>query len=240
MTSASPESESPGETADLIALDVTVLPGKAVREQALQANRTLRDAYPDGFALGDDYVPHVSVLQLFVDREVLDLVEATVQDAVNESGVTSTSLTLTSKDFSQGQAIPDSEPALFAPKLDLEPNESLLNLQQTLITSLQPFMSSTGTESAFRVTAADRRNAERVGLPVILPVGIQLVEEYLSAETGSNYAPHITVGLADQRAWRRLSEQKFSAQTAASPTVALCHLGPYDSCHRVLKEYPLS
>ncbi len=223
----------------LVALDIVVLPGASVKQQADQANSILVSTFSDGFAFGDDYVPHVSLLQMFAEADQVSQIEDVIESVLKENKTSAKELALSSEGIQQGVSVPDSKPAIYAPKLTVAPSEGLSDLQDALVTALSPYKKTGGTEAAFLVNDADRAAAAKLGLPDILPLGIQLVDEYVAKESGSKFSPHITLGLADDAAWSKLSEQPFAAETADSPAVAVCLLGPYDSCHRIKGLFPL-
>ena len=223
----------------LVALDIVILPGASVKQQAEQANSILLATFPDGFALGDAYEPHVSILQMFADAKQVSHVEDVVESVLKNNKTSAKGLALSSEGIRRGVSVPGSKPAIYAPKLAIAANEGLASLQRALVTALAPYMKTGGTEAAFLVKDADKKAAARVRLPVILPIGIKLVEEYVTKESGSKFAPHITLGLADEAAWSKLSEEPFAAETADSPAVAVCLLGPYDSCHQIRRLFPL-
>lgn len=231
---------APPSAPGLVALDIVVLPGASVRQQAEQANDVLVAAFPEGFAFGDDYVPHTSLLQIYAEKDQVAQIEDIIGMVLKENEVSARGLALsTEAEIQQGLSIPDSEPPVYAPKLAITPSKGVANLQGALIAALSPYMKTGGTEAAFLVSDADRAAAARLNLPVILPLGMKLVDEYVAKESGRRFAPHITLGLADPAAWRKLSERPFFPVTADSPAVALCLLGPYDSCHKIKRSFPL-
>lgn len=223
----------------LVALDVVVLPGLSLKKQAEDANASLVSTFPEGFTFSDNYVPHVSLLQMFAEKDQVTKVGEVVQKTLEESKTSTKDLTLSSTGIQRGGPIPDSEPSIYAPKLVIAPSSGLSDLQDALVTALKPYMRTGGTETAFLVNDEDKEAAAKLGLSVILPLGIKLVDKYVSSETGSKLAPHITLGLANDAAWAKLSTESFILRRAKSTVVAVCLLGPYDSCHQIKWEFPL-
>jgi hypothetical protein len=63
-----------GEPGSVTAIDILLDPDATMIEHAVAANERLRESFPEGFALGKEHQPHISVLQRYVRTADLDKV----------------------------------------------------------------------------------------------------------------------------------------------------------------------
>jgi hypothetical protein len=103
--------------------------------------------------------------------------------------------------------------------LAVERSPSLLDLHERLMTALLPFERGNGETSAF--VDGDAR-----------PGDVQWVSGYRRSASFSAYTPHITLGHA--QAPPAIAPFDFEADV-----VAVCHLGRFCTCRRVIKAWTL-
>src|SRR5262245_23808657 len=77
----------------VVAINVLLLPDQQMSARARDLNRRLRETYPDGFALDDSHVPHISILHLYVRDGDLPGIFAAVHRVVVERSVVGIELT---------------------------------------------------------------------------------------------------------------------------------------------------
>jgi hypothetical protein len=173
-SSSSPSQNSVSASSDLgsVALEVTILPGASVRGQAENANETLLTAFPKGFRFGPEYVPLVSLLQVFVQPSQAKAVEETVANTKEQQKATAKKLALSSIAFRQGKSVADSQSPLYAPKLTIATDSELFEFQADLVTSLEPYIKTGGTDAAFLVSDPECATAEALGLSGVLSLEI--------------------------------------------------------------------
>ena len=58
----------------MIAIDVLLEPDAATQERARRANAALRASHPGGFAFDATHLPHVTLVQRYIDERELDAV----------------------------------------------------------------------------------------------------------------------------------------------------------------------
>src|SRR5262245_38581445 len=66
------QSVGAGEPASVTAIDILLDPDTTMIQHAVAANERLRKSFPEGFALGNEHQPHISVLQRYVRTADLD------------------------------------------------------------------------------------------------------------------------------------------------------------------------
>ena len=139
-------------------------------QHAVAANQRLRKNFPEGFALGKEHQPHISVLQRYVRTADLDK----VYDAVGKvlAGEKPTSWKLKAYKY---YYIPWKDIGLAG--IVIEPTDDLIRYQQKLVDAVAPFTVKKGAASAFVTTKED---------PEINQPTIDYGENFVPDETGGN------------------------------------------------------
>lgn len=200
--------------------------------KALRANSVLRESYPAGFQLGSDYRPHISIVQMFVPTTALPQVLAEVADVVRQANPTEKQWKLLSNGMSPGPQFGD---GISLPKYNVATTPALARLQATLQSRLSKYNLGSGGADAFLVTPAEAETAAKSGQPAINPASVNWVNTFASTASGPNYAPHVTLGAATNQGYQTLTATvPFTNFTFPASSVAVCHLGNFDTCHAVL------
>ena len=174
-------------------------------------NRTLRPP-PDGFRLDATHLPHLSLVQQFVRERDLAEIAGVVTGSLEVQPPLVVATTQTSC-------------KRVATTLGVTSTDELVALHQRLMTRLEPFRTSAGGTDAFWTDGDAPRAAD-----------IDWVGQFREDAAFDRFDPHITIGVG--------GPDMEVAQVAATPfvgtEVALCHLGRFCTCRRVLTAWTLT
>ncbi len=165
---------------------------------------------PDGFRFDDTHLPHVTLAQLFV-------AELQLPDVIHEAAAVThdcAPLRLAPAGLSLGRT---------ASTLRLEPTGPLTRLHADLMDRLRQFESGRGDAAAFCSTGKETpRDAD-----------VDWVLHFRANAAYDRFDPHITVGVGTLQELNPLP-------AAAGARVALCQLGRFCTCRRILAEWTLT
>ena len=223
---AQPGSAQPvgaGEPGSVTAIDTLLDPDATMIQHAVAANERLRKSFPEGFALGKEHQPHISVLQRDVKTQDLNK----VYDAVGKvlAGEKPTTWKLKAYKY---YYIPWKNIGLAG--IVIEPTDDLIRYQQKLVDVVTPFTVETGTASAFVTTKED---------PEINQPTIDYVANFVPNETGKKFNPHVTIGLASRDYLKKMLDEKFEAFTFSPAKASVYHLGNFGTARKLLKSWEL-
>jgi phosphoglycolate phosphatase-like HAD superfamily hydrolase len=203
---------------ELTAIDVLLDPDSVMLEHAQAANKRLLADNPKGFALDADHAPHITVVQRFVRTSDLDSVYAAVAKVSKEESPTAWELTATGY-----YDIPTGSTGLAG--IVVKPTDDLLRFQQRIIEAIAPYTVPTGTDAAF----------------VPKPDGGSMVTgltDYVSAfvpkSSGSNYNPHVTIGVGTRAYLDRLKAEPFKPFGFKARSVSVYQLGDFGTAQKLL------
>jgi hypothetical protein len=199
---------------NLIAIDILLDPDRMMVVKANALNDRLRGDYPAGYSLDATHAPHVSMLQRFVRVTDLDAVTAAVAKVLTTERPTDLQLTAKGIDYVMwaGKALT---------VLLVERTPELLRLEEKIVDAVTPFSVSGGTAAAF--VGADA-NAETVAY----------VETFVPKSSGTNYIPHVTLGVAHEAFVKQLKAEPFNAFTFKPDGVAIYQLGNFGTASKQL------
>ena len=165
---------------------------------------------PDGFRFDDTHLPHVTLAQQFIAA-------ARLPDVIRETAAVlrgAGPLRLLPAGMSRGRT---------ASTVRLVPTEPLTRLHAGLMDRLQPFEAGPGEETAFfSNTGEPARGAD-----------VEWVRQFRTQAAYGRFDPHVTLGVGPLL---RLDPLRGADATRA----ALCHLGRFCTCRRVLAEWSLT
>lgn len=204
----------------ITAINIALDPDATMIRHAEAANAGLLKDYPKGFAFDASHRPHITLLQRYVLTENLDKIYTAVGKVVNGMEVADWKLKasryyLTPSGNNQGVL-----------SLIVESTDDLLKLQQKLIEAVAPFTVKTGTAEAFFTTADDRS---------IKPSTIEYVAGFIPNQTGSNFDPHVTLGVASEDYLKRMIAEPFETFMFSPIGVSVYQLGNFGTARKKLK-----
>jgi len=204
----------------LIAINVLLDPDAATVEKAQATNARLREDYPGGFALDTNHAPHITLLQRFVRTADLDEVAKVVAEALR------TVQSMRWESHATGYyALADKDLRLVG--IIIEPTEDLRRLQQRIIDAVAPFAVEKGTGEAF----APRADRGAISQPTV-----DYVNNFVGPRTGTNYHPHLTVGIGTRDFVDALKAEPFETFTVRAVSVSLYQVGDYGVAQRKLHD----
>ncbi len=165
---------------------------------------------PAGLRFDDTHLPHVTLAQLFV-------AELQLPDVIHEAAAVThdcAPLRLAPAGLSRGRT---------ASTVRLEPTDTLISLHARLMDRLRRFESAQGDATAFLATG---------GLPA-RDADVEWVHQFRTHAAYDRFDPHITVGVGTLQGLGPLP-------AADGARVALCQLGRFCTCRRVLAEWSLT
>jgi 2'-5' RNA ligase len=153
----------------LIAVDLAILPPPPVSRLAIELSAALPRERSQGLLLGsDDYLPHITLLQQFVDADALSAFLDRVGDVVQQTRP----ITLRVTGGGMGSS---------SIWMSIERTHALVELHTRVLDAARPFDRERGDGSAF--FANDARDRD-----------VQWVTGYRTSSSGPSFQPHITLG----------------------------------------------
>jgi len=154
--------------ASIIAVDVAILPPPSIADRAIGLSAAL-----PGQELvlgGDDYLPHITLLQQFVGTDVLNAFLDRVADVVHQARPISLRVT--------GGGMGSS-----SIWMSIERTPALVDLHSRVLDAALPFDRQRGDAAAF--VGSDARDRD-----------VAWVTRYRTSSSGPSFQPHITLGHA--------------------------------------------
>jgi hypothetical protein len=205
------------------AIDILLEPDASMLQHAQAANARLLKAFPQGYALDTAHQPHISCLQRYVKTDALGNVFAAVSDVL----VTEHPATWTLTAF-RYYYIPWKGLGLAG--IVIHPTDDLLAYQQKLIDAVAPFTVPSGTAAAYFTTPEN---------PEIVEPLIEYVAAFVPSQTGKNFSPHVTIGLAPEDYLKGMLAEPFDDFTFSSAAVSVYQLGNYGVAAKKLNGWVL-
>jgi 2'-5' RNA ligase superfamily len=201
---------------DLVAIDVLLLPDAAMSGRVRELNQVLQNSGA-GFAFDATHVPHLTLLQCYVRRPDLPAIEAAVGTVFRR--VPPAGLDLTAIGFF-GSPIGD----LSAAGISVAVNPTLTRLHLDIVAAVMPFIRHGGTAAAF----VDAPKSKTIGSAA------NYVDRFMAAASGTNFRPHVTVGLDHAEIVRRLVSGPFSPFAFEIEGAAIYQLGDIGTARKQL------
>ena len=193
------------------AIDIALLLPDSLDDSLTTLNRTLQ-APPDGFYFDSTHLPHVTLVQQFAKRDELDAIAGVVDDVIQHE----TPLALATTHLSRVQV---------STTLGVELTPELATLHRRLMEDLAPFGDEVDRNDAHDAFVTNG-NGPR-------PTDIEWVAMFRERSALQRFDPHITIGAG-------------ALATSVPPTpfvatqLAMCQLGRFCTCRRVLQAWTLT
>jgi len=206
------------EREDVTAIDIALEPDPTTRDFACEVNARLREGFPNGYALGEDHHPHVTVLQRFVASDALDIAATIARNVVAEEDVPAWNLTAIGHHYI-------AHPPVGLAAIVIEAPDELHRLQRRLIDSLAPYVRPAGMADAF---------ASIVGGSDIQEPLIGYVTAFVPSASGAHFRPHISTGVGTIDDLDRLLAEPFQPFDLAVADVTMFQIGTFGTARRRL------
>jgi hypothetical protein len=204
--------------ARIIAIDILIEPDATMIAHAKATNAELRQSYPAGFSLDATHAPHITTVQRFVRASDLDQISAAVAKVLETERISD--MQLTADGYA---ALPWGGVSIVAFKIG--PSPQLWSFEQKIVDAVQPFAVSAGTADAFVAPAGGASISKET---------IAWVEHFVPAESGENFHPHVTAGVAQAAFAESLKTKPFQAFTFRPAGVAIYQLGNFGAAQKML------
>ncbi|MGZ8928225.1 MAG: hypothetical protein ACXW03_07200 [Methylobacter sp.] len=207
----------------ITAINIALDPDATMTRHVEAANARLLKVHPKGFALDASHKPHITILQRYVHTENLNQIYAAAGIILAHEKIADWKLKA-----SRYYYTPWNHMGLGG--IMVEPTGDLLKLQQKLIDAVAPFTVKTGTAAAYFTTPED---------PDINQTTIDYVAAFVPKATGSNFKPHITMGIASTDYLKEMVAEPFDAFTFSPAGVSVYQLGNFGTARKKLKAWEL-
>ena len=212
---AQPAKQAPGE---VIAVNVLLRPDQESSGRAVRINGLLRQNDPRGFALDASHVPHISVLQGYVEAKNLADIYRAVERVSAELPLAGRQLTVLGLEHKPWG---DQE----ITNIKIEKTRELETFQADLVSAISPYLVKTGDGTAFLSSTGD---------PDVDQETIEYVRTFVQKHTGAAFEPHITVGISDPDTARKVSAQQGVPPKLTIDSVAVFQLGNVGTARKEL------
>ena len=199
------------------AVDIAILPPPEVSERAIALSAALPVHESQGLLLGADRLPHITLTQQFVSAAALDTFIAHVDQVVRSCPPLSLGVTGGGKGSNSVW-------------MSIERAAPLVRLHEQLLRATEALEATTGDASAFLEDAcpaeapvAQRRARDR---------DVRWVREFRRESSFDRFTPHVTLGHAADPPF--VEPMDFTATT-----IAVCHLGRFCTCRRIIRAWDL-
>jgi hypothetical protein len=201
----------------VMAIDIVLEPDATMLAHAVEINARLRSSFSGGFALDEKHQPHITMIQRFVDCDVLDQALAAARAVIGDD-ISSWKLTATGQYY-----IPS--PPLGLAGIVIAPTDDLHRLQERLVDALGPYTVRTGTAAAF---------ASSVGGVDIQDELISYVADFVPKASGDEFNPHVTTGVGTIEFLDRMLSEQFEPFDFSVVGAAAYQLGTYGTAQKHL------
>jgi hypothetical protein len=203
---------------EVIAVNVLLQPDQDTSGRAVRINELLRQSDPRGFPLDASHLPHISVVQGYVEAKNLPALYHAVERVSAEiplSGRQLTVLGLEHKPWGHQEIT----------NIKIAKSRELETFQADLVSALSPYLVKTGDGSAFVSSKGD---------PAVDQETIEYVRTFVQKHTGAAFEPHITVGISDAETARKVTAQQGTPPKLTLASVAVFQLGNVGTARKEL------
>lgn len=191
-----------------LAIDIVLLPSEEMLEHAIAVNEQLRQQNPPKIVLDKiNCLPHISLLMGCISQSDLPWISEIVTAIAHSEPIFQLEITAVKTD-----PMPDGRKVTV---LNISPDRRLQTLHETLIDQLQAFLSFDATPEML------------YNPPEVEEISLLSINNYLKSSSFNHFSPHITAGIGAYH------HGNYSISFTAS-TLAICHLGNYCTCRKVL------
>jgi len=200
---------------DILAVDLALLLPDDVNEQAIKVNRHLWEQSHQGFLFDDSHIPHLTLAQQFVERERLPEIRQTIGELL--ASLSSPLLQIVGYELRPRS---DSSHNVW---WDIHETAELQAFRQQVMKTLEPFITLGGSAESFFLDPGSSAEDELVGW----------VRDFRSRVANQTYRTHLSLG-------KGLTPPPLSFPIDFKPTtVALCHMGKFGTCRKILGSWML-
>ncbi len=198
----------------LLAVDVVLLPPEDIMDYAVDVNKELLKKNPPEIVLDKEKcLPHISLSMGVLDEEKLEEAQQVLEEVASNFSALQLSIT--------GTTVSEHKNGLFVSCLDIQ-GEQIQKIHETVMNSFSSLLKQGIVED---VQWVENQQGE---VPTIWK---DWVKDFAVNSAFKNYYPHITIGFG------KAPQPEKKSFTASR--LALCHLGNYCTCRKILAEVEL-
>lgn len=172
-------------TSSLIALDVALLFDPASIGPLYEANKAIHQAWPESFLFDENHLPHVTLLQAFIDKSLLDSLRHQITSLIEDFDLYSSPLSVTFTALSDATSF---EAGVHVGGLTLHEDSGRLHaLHSSLVDHFKSYHQPHGDHDAFYLKSAS-------------PQSVAWVTQYIEKKSKTNFDPHLTLGFGSPSA----------------------------------------
>lgn len=203
---------------ETIAIDVLLTLPDKMYAQAIHLNQLMLDDSPESMELDENHIPHITLLQCYVDKNDLPEIGAALEGlfASIKKEPLSANEFVYSRDSDKNFAM-----------IRIEKTDALLNIHQKTIEILKPFMVEKGSSEAF-VQNPDGSSINEFTL--------SYVPRFVESYSYENFDPHISLGVAKTEFLDLLSTSVFQPTVFKPSNLAIYWLGDSGTAQKLLWE----
>jgi hypothetical protein len=205
----------------ITAIDILVEPDATMLQQAAANNDRLLKVLPTGFALDATHTPHITLIQRFVRTADLAKVYAATERVFSATDLKTMKLEAFKYYYAPTGAVG-------VAGICARPTAEILRLQADLVAAVTPFTVETGPIGAFTAPHDD---------PAVDAALIGYVSTFVPQQTGNNYNPHVSTGVAPRDYLDKMLAGPFQTFSFSPVGAAIYQLGPFGTAAKKLKEW---
>lgn len=191
-----------------IAVDVVVLPSKAITNQSIKANKELLRQIPERIVLDkENCMPHISLAMGCINEQDIPEIETILPKIADKCPPGQLNIT--------GISIGTNSIGEKVSSFEVNKTENLLLLHEEVMRKMTPYFS-------YDVTEEMVLSPPKAGESTLL-----WIKNYPEKSAFENFFPHITLGYGE------ISDLSYTANFRPSK-LALCHMGNHCTCRKIL------
>jgi len=223
-----------------IAIDIVLLVPNEVAHKSRLANERLVQSLPSGFRFDDTHIPHITLLQSYLPRDLVVVPDGVVHQKLKrivQETLSNRPLLLHVTGISTGPAF---APNTFLPSFAVQRSVPLDALHSAISRALREHYylpEPSDFKSYFFVDDNERQQSANP-----INVGTSNWVKYFEEVSFERYFPHVTLGAGTQEAVNALTHDRSLNQPFdfVANRLAVCQLGNFGTCRKILYEIPLA
>lgn len=196
---------------NLLAIDIVLLPSPQIMDQIISLTSHLAAA--DTRLNKTDCLPHLTLAMGALEQSSIPEVSEVLQELAENSRKLEIKL-LKTKYY-------DTPDKKHFSELVVEPSPELMRLHSDVMEEFRPFVSDVNVETNMFFNP-----------PEVAEISTYWVEHYFDKKSPRDFRPHFTLGEGNAIYIKTLKEFMVDR-------IALCHLGTYCTCRKILAEFNL-
>lgn len=200
----------------IIAIDVLLTPSEEMLAQSLQLNALIKQNNPETIILDDNHIPHITLLQCFINEEDLPKVNSALEglfETIKNDSLYAESL-FYYKDQEESFSM-----------IAVEKSKQLIKLHEKTIELVKPFIVFNGNAESF---------IQNPDGTAISQSTVTYVPVFVEKHSYENFDPHISLGVAQTTLLDSLAVNIFKPISFNATSVSVYQLGDHGTAQKLL------